>query len=206
LAGNHAGYSDRVGHAIAFAAKHAVASIGRGAGAANTLITPANVAVILARHGADETTIVAGILAALLQDQPLVLRGELERKIPEKFGDEACRAARACLEPRYESRGKDRTWDARKMDLLAELAQAERRTLDVCAAREIFLCGSVLTDVRRLGPEYLTAYAPGGGTMLLGWFRDVVLTLERHPTGPRPSLLAELRDLTTRLGADLTAG
>jgi len=206
LAGYHAGYSDRIGHAIAFAAKHAVASIGRGAGAANTLIAPANIAVILARHSVDETTIVAGILAALLQNQPLTLRSELEGKIPEKFGEEACRAACGSLEPRYESRGKDRTWDARKMDQLAELAQADRRTLEVCAARQIFLCGSVLTDLRRLGPEYLTAYAPGGAPMLLGWFRDVVIALERHPIGPRPSLLAELRELSTRFGTELNAG
>ena len=203
---HHPGYSDRIGHAIAFAAKHAVASIGRGAGAANTLIPPANVAVILARHGVDETTIVAGILAALLQGQPLTLRLELETKIPEKFGEEACQAACASLEPRYESRGKERTWDARKMDQLAGLSQADRRTLEVCAAREIFLCGSVLTDLRRLGPEYLTAYAPGGALMLLGWFRDLVGVLERHPIGPRPSLLAELRDLTARFGTSLSAG
>jgi (p)ppGpp synthase/HD superfamily hydrolase len=56
------GYSDRIAHALAFSAKYAPTPRGRGTGPGQTT-HPANVAVILARHGCDETTIVAGILA-----------------------------------------------------------------------------------------------------------------------------------------------
>ena len=72
------GYSDRIGHAIAFAAKHAVASIGRGAGAANTLITPTNVAVILARHGAENL----GFHGRVIEDRVVhVIDGLLEQAV-----------------------------------------------------------------------------------------------------------------------------
>ena len=59
------GYSDRIAHALAFTAKYAPTSRGPGTGPGKTT-HPANVALILARHGCDETTIVAGILAVLL--------------------------------------------------------------------------------------------------------------------------------------------
>jgi hypothetical protein len=57
----------------------------------------------------------------------------------------------------------------------------------------------LLTDVRRLGAEYLSGYAPGGASAVLSWFQDVVDTLERHPLGPRPGMLAELRALSGHL-------
>jgi hypothetical protein len=86
------------------------------------------------------------------------------------------------------------------------MATAEPRVLEICVANEIFHVGALHTDVRRLGPEYLSGYAPGGAEMVLRWFRGVVLTMERHTAGPRPAMLAELRDLTARLAGALEGG
>ncbi len=192
------GYSDRVAHALAFSAKHGAARSRRGSGG-TWLTQPANVAVILARYGADEVTIVAGILASLLNETEPSLRAGLMQKVGSKFGERVVEVLKQVVEPRYDARGKERSWEAAKMDFLAELAGCDPRALEVCAANEIFLCGAMVTDARRLGTEYLSGYAPGGAPALLRWFHGVIDALERHPTGPRAGMLAELRDLTRRL-------
>lgn len=196
-----AGYSDRIAHALAFAAKHGMGP-SRGGASPVWPIQPANVAVILARCGADEATIVAGILCSVLNEATPVRRQELRSKISEKFGEPVAAILRQVVEPRFDGRGKERSWEAYKLDFLAGLALADQRALEVAAAHEIHLCGSLLVDVRRLGAEYLSGYAPGGAAAVVHWFQEVVDTLERHPTGPRAGMLAELRRLSSRL-ADL---
>ncbi len=195
---NH-GYSDRIAHALAFTAKHGAARPRRGSGG-SWLTQPSNVAVILARYGADEVTIVAGILTSLLNETEPRLRAGLVQKVAGKFGERVVEVLRQTVEPRYDARGKERSWEAAKMEFLADLATADQRALEVCAANEIYQCGAVVTDARRLGTEYLSGYAPGGAPALIRWFQGVVDALERHPTGPRPGMLAELRDLSSRLG------
>ncbi|MEO8636000.1 MAG: hypothetical protein ABI587_12050 [Gemmatimonadales bacterium] len=198
------GYSDRIAHALAFAAKYAPPPRARGTGPGQ-MTHPANVAVILARHGCDETTIVAGILAVLLNGMDPGRRTPLAVKVSRKFREGGIVALEA-VEPRYDTRGKERSWEACKMEFLAGLATAEPRVLEICVANEIFHVGALHTDVRRLGPEYLSGYAPGGADMVLRWFRGVVLTMERHTEGPRPAMLAELRALTSDLAGALESG
>jgi (p)ppGpp synthase/HD superfamily hydrolase len=194
---NH-GYSDRVAHALAFTAKHGAARTRRGSGG-SYLTQPANIAVILARYGADEVTIVAGILTSLLNETEPRLRDGLMQKVTGKFGERVSEVLRQTVEPKYDARGKERSWEASKMEFLANVTGADQRALEVCAASEIYQCGAVVTDARRLGTEYLSGYAPGGAPALLRWFQGVIDALERHPTGPRPGMLAELRDLSSRL-------
>ena len=194
---NH-GYSDRVAHALAFTAKHGAARSRRGGGS-GYLTQPANVAVILARYGADEVTIVAGILTSLLNETEPRVREELLPRVAAKFGERVSEVLRQTVEAHFDARGKERSWEAAKMEFLANITSADQRALEVCAATEICRCGAVVTDARRLGTEYLSGYAPGGAPALLRWFQGVVDALERHPTGPRPGMLAELRDLSSRL-------
>lgn len=196
------GYSDRIAHALAFAAKHGPPPTHRRDGSV-WLTRPSGVAVVLARYGSDEVTIVAGILTPLLNEASPARRHELGIKIAAKFGEPVAEVLRQVVEPRYDGRGKERGWEACKLDFLAGLGVADRRALEVSAATEIQLCGSVLADVRRLGVEYLSGYAPGGATAVVRWFREVVDTMERHPVGPPPGMLAELRDLTGRLAETL---
>jgi hypothetical protein len=194
------GYSDRIAHALAYAAKHGAPRSGPGAGVPY-LTHPANVAVILARYGCEETTIVAGILSVLLGEAAPLRRAQLEPRIRAKFGELAVRIAGKAVEPRYDHRGRPRSWEACKLEYLSVLSEADSPTLEVCTASEIHLCGVLLTDVRRLGPEYLCGYAPGGAPAVLGWLAEVVEVLGRHPVGPRPGMVPELRDLRARLEA-----
>ncbi|HTS86987.1 MAG TPA: hypothetical protein VMG41_00720 [Gemmatimonadales bacterium] len=199
------GYCDSIAHALAFAAKHGVRPLPRGR-APTWPTRPANVAVILARHGADEPTIVAGVLCPVLNESSPARRQDLHAKVRGKFGETVDVVLRQAVEPRYDARGKERTWEAYKLDHLASLALAEPRALEAAAAQEIYQCGALITDVRRLGAEYLSGYAQGGGAAVVRWFHEMVDALERHPTGPRPGMIVELRHLAGNLGALLERG
>lgn len=192
------GFSDRIAHALSYAAKHGATPSPRG-GSTTWPTRPANVAVILARHGCDELTIVSGVLLALLSEVEHSRQHELAGRIGTKFGEPVLEVVKQVLEPRYDSRGRERGWEACKLDYLANLALCDQRAVEVSAANEIHQCGVLITDVRRLGNEYLTTFAPGGGRTVAQWFKQAVQAYERHPTGPRPAMLHELRALSTRL-------
>ena len=66
------GYSDRINHAFAFAAKHHDRQVRKGT-RLPYLTHPANVAIILTRYGRDEDTVVAGILHDLRKQGERVL-------------------------------------------------------------------------------------------------------------------------------------
>src|SRR4026207_1468441 len=150
------GYPARINHAFAFAAKYYGAVAPAGAGM-DYLAHPANVAIVLARYGCEQVTVVAGILHHVLEEAAPGNRPLLERKIADKFGPVALAIAKDALEPKFDHRGAERAWQARKQEYLAQLAVAEPRALDICVADEIHACGSTMTALRRLGVEYLRA-------------------------------------------------
>ena len=199
---NHPGYSDRVNHALAFAAKYYTPRSRRGSGLTH-LTHPANVAVILARYGCPELTIVAGILSYLLDEAGPGYREPLERKIGEKFGPEIAAVVKDVLEPRYDVRGKERTWEAVKMDYLANLPSCDPRALEICAANQIHLCGSMLADVRRLGVEYLGTYSRASAEQTVWWYHAVARSLEADEAIAQRGMLGELRHLTAQLEQEL---
>ena len=65
--GRPPGYSDRVNHALAFAAKHHDREVRRGT-RTPYFTAPASVAVILTRYGQPEDTVVAGVLQPAVED------------------------------------------------------------------------------------------------------------------------------------------
>ena len=92
-----------------------------------------------------------------------------------------------------------RTWESAQCDVLEHFADAEPRTLDVRAGVEILACGALLTDVRRLGVEYLPQVAPATGAQLVWWFRSFAETLDSNEAWTRRTMLTDLRLLTTQL-------
>jgi (p)ppGpp synthase/HD superfamily hydrolase len=196
------GYSDRISHALAFAAKHLPSRPRRGSGALH-LTQPANVAVILARYGCDEITIISGILSHLVNEASYGSRTQLSNKIAEKFGTMVSEVIGDVAEPRYDSRGRERNWEVCRMDYLANLSAAGPRALDICAANQIHLCGSTLTDIRRLGIEYLSTYAEAPAEQTLWWYGSVITALEAVPSGPRTGMLLELKGLIELLAREL---
>ncbi|MBA3520904.1 MAG: bifunctional (p)ppGpp synthetase/guanosine-3',5'-bis(diphosphate) 3'-pyrophosphohydrolase [Gemmatimonadales bacterium] len=192
------GYSDRINHAFAFAAKYhgAVAPAGSGM---DYLAHPANVAIVLARYGCEQVTIVAGIVHHVLEESPPDDWPTLEHKISDKFGPVTLAVAKDAVEPKYDRRGGERPWQACRQDYLALLAAAEPRALDICVADEIHGCGSTATALRRLGVEYLRAVSRAGSEQTIWWYRSMLEILERRPDWPRKDMLSELRVMSADL-------
>ena len=104
------GYSDRINHALAFAAKHHDQQVRKGT-RLPYLTHPANVAIILTRYGQDDDTVVAGILHDVIEDcvRDGFTRDMLETRIADKFsraeasGSSTLRAEYAGLQLRLEA-------------------------------------------------------------------------------------------------------
>ncbi|HEX6105459.1 MAG TPA: HD domain-containing protein [Gemmatimonadales bacterium] len=192
------GYSDRINHAFAFAAKYYVAAAPVGAGM-DYIAHPANVAIILARYGCEQVTIVAGILHHVLEEAPPDRRPMLEQKIADKFGSVTLAIARDALEPKYDRRGAERPWQHAKSEYLTQLATAEPRALDICVADELHACGSTSTALRRLGVEYLRTLSRAGSEQTIWWYRSMLEVLETRSEWPHRQMLTELRMMSADL-------
>jgi (p)ppGpp synthase/HD superfamily hydrolase len=197
------GYSDSIHHALAFCAKHHPGPVSRYDGH-NPLLTTANVAVILSRHQADDTTIVAGILKQLVDASPQSRRTTLQQGITTRFGGLVSAAVEAATEPRFDPLGRERTWKASRSEALARISGASARVTEIWMATEIHTCGRALTDIRRLGVEYARSVAPAPPEELLWWHRALLEVLDSRLTDCRASLLAELRQLSREVGAFLS--
>ena len=192
------GYSDRINHAFAFAAKYHGAMAPPGAGM-DYVAHPANVAVILARYGCEQATIVAGILHHVLEETGSEHRAVLEQKIADKFGPVVLAIARDAVEPKLDRRGAERSWQSCKQEYLTLLALAEPRALDIIVADELHACGSTITALRRLGLEYLRTVSRAGSDQTIWWYRSMLEILESRSEWPRREMLSELRVLSTDL-------
>ncbi len=186
-----AGYSDRVNHAFAFAAKHH-ASRAPADGAMPFLAHPASVAVLLARHGVDELTLVAGILHHVLEVTLTSERTPMIAKIRDKFGSVTLSIALDALEPHFDELDTALPWSHRKRLLLRNLLTMEPRALDICCADEIHQCGSAVALVERLGREYLSGVGLPHPPLLLSWYSDLLTALHRRHDWPSTSLRDEL--------------
>lgn len=169
------GYSDRVNHAFAFAAKHHDRQVRKGT-ALPYLTHPANVAVILTRYGCDETTVLGGILHGFVED--CVREGmpseDLEERITLKFGRETLLTMLAITERRVNTRGLDLRSEERRADLLERLSEASDAARWVCAADKLDDCGSLLADLQRTAfPESVWGRLRRGPEATLHWHRRV---------------------------------
>jgi (p)ppGpp synthase/HD superfamily hydrolase len=196
------GYSDSIHHALAFCAKHHPGPVSRYDGH-NPLLTTANVAVILSRHQADDTTIVAGILKQLVDASPVTRLSQLQQSIAGRFGGLVAAAVEAATEPRFDPLGRERTWKASRFEALARLAGASARVTEIWMATEIHTCGRALTDIRRLGVEYARSVSPAPPEDLLWWHRAMLEILEGRGSDLRATMVAELRQLSLEVGAYL---
>lgn len=199
------GYSDRVNHALAFAAKHHAVHA-PVLGQLSFIARPANVAVILARYDADEITLVASIVHHVLEVTPEGDRCPVERNISDKFGPVILAVARDAAECCVDDDSMPIPWVHRKRAMLVRLLAMDPRALDICCADEIHECGSAIALVQRLGPEYLEAHELGSGPHALGWYRDLIESLGRRVDWPERGMCQELRALLDQLAPALDDG
>lgn len=171
----HPGYSDKINHAFAFAAKHHDRQVRKGT-KLPYLTHPANVAVILTHYDRDEDSVVAGILHDVVEDcvRDGYTRETLEHRIGEKFGESVLRTVLQVTHRKLDDDGAELSSAQKKEDYLERLSQAEESALWVCAADKIHNARSVLSDLRRtIEPDAVWSRFSGARAGTIKWYRDV---------------------------------
>jgi (p)ppGpp synthase/HD superfamily hydrolase len=189
------GYSDRINHAFAFAAKHHDRQVRKGT-RLPYLTHPANVALILTRYGRDEETVVAGILHDVIEDcvREGWTREMLEERIATKFGPSVLEAVLAVTKRKFDDDGVELSRDDIRRDYLARLDSASESARWVCAADKVHNAGSILADLRRtIDPDSVWSRFGSGRAGTLQWYRDVLERLRAvHFSAPIVDELAAL--------------
>lgn len=193
------GYSDTINHALAFAAKYYTPRGRQGTGLSYRTHPP-HLGVILARYDCDDATIVSGILHPVLAATPRHAQVSVRHKIADKFGSSVITILADACEPRSDHRGGgSRPWGAWKTEYITQLAGACSGALDVCVASEIHICGSLVADLRRLGPEYLSSISEASAEELHWWHGLLLESLHARLDWNRREMLTELRGLVGTL-------
>jgi (p)ppGpp synthase/HD superfamily hydrolase len=193
------GYSDRINHALAFAAKHHDRQVRKGT-RLPYLTHPANVAIILTRYGRDDQTVVAGILHDVIEDcvREAYTREMLEQRIGDKFGTEVLDAVLAVTHRRIDDDGIELSNDEKRDDYLARLAQANEAARWVCAADKLHNASTILADLRRtIDPGTVWSRFSGGRENTTRWYRRVYDRL--NDVGFRGEIMAELERVVIEL-------
>ena len=174
------GYSDRINHAFAFAAKHHDRQVRKGT-RLPYLTHPANVAVILTRYDQDEQTIVAGILHDVIEDcvRDGYTRDMLEQRIGDKFGPAVLDTVLAVTQRQVDEEGIELSSEERRDDYLARLAGASDSARWVCAADKIHNGASIVADLKRtLDPDTVWSRFSAGRVGTVRWYRRVYERLQ----------------------------
>jgi len=174
------GYSDRINHAFAFAAKHHDRQVRKGT-RLPYLTHPANVAVILSHYDQDEHTIVSGILHDVIEDcvRDGYTRQMLEQRIGDKFGPDVLETVLAVTHRQVDEEGIELSSEERKDDYLARLAAASESARWVCAADKIHNGSTILADLKRtLDPDTVWSRFNAGRSGTVRWYRRVYERLQ----------------------------
>lgn len=168
-----AGYSDRINHALAFAAKHHDRQVHKGTRQPYGTHA-ANVAVILSRYDRDDETVIAGILQDVVADcvNDRYTPEMLDQRIGQKFGADVLESVLAVTLHRADEDGIDLSHDERRQDLLERLAGASERARWVFAADALHAVGATLANLRRtIDPDSVWSQLPLGKDGTARWYR-----------------------------------
>lgn len=194
------GYSDRVNHALAFAAKHHDREVRKGA-RTPYFTAPANVALILTRYGCDEDAVIAGVLQHAVEDMlrdGLSAEGVRDR-LADKFGTGAVDTVLGAARRRYDDDGVELSHDEQKADVLARLGTASEASRWACAAHEVHDASTLLADLRRTRfPDAVWGRFAEGRAGKARWYADVAARLSA--VGFARPIVEELRAAAAALG------
>lgn len=193
------GYSDRINHALAFAAKHHDQQVRKGT-RLPYLTHPANVAIILTRYGCDEQTVVAGILHDVIEGcvSQAATAEMLRQRIGEKFGTDVLETVLAVASRRVDDDGVELSGDERRDDYVERLAGASESARWVCAADKLHNARTLVSDLRRtIDPGTIWRRFSVGKDGTLLWYRRVYDRLVE--VGFTGAIMVELEAAVTSL-------
>jgi (p)ppGpp synthase/HD superfamily hydrolase len=169
------GYSDRINHALAFAAKHNDRQVHKGTRQPYRAHA-STVAIILTRYGRDDDTVIAGILQDVVADcvSDRYSPEMLEQRVGQKFGSDVLKSILSITLRRVDASGVDLSHDERREDMLERLKDADERARWVAAAEALYVVGGKLADLRRtIDPDSVWSQAPLGREGTIHWYRAV---------------------------------
>lgn len=193
------GYSDRIHHALAYAAKHHDHQVRKGA-RAPYLTQPANLAIILTRYGQDEATVVAGILLDVVED---CLRegqspDELRERMGDKFGEDVIEMLMSVTQRRTDDDGVEMSAEEQRADIVDRLGTASDQGRWVCVADKLHDAGSLIADLRRtMDPGMVWDRTPAGQAGTVRWYRAICARLEQ--VGFTTPIVDEMRGVVAQL-------
>ncbi len=191
------GYSDRINHALAFAAKHHDRQVHKGARPPYRT-RAANVAIILARYDQPDQTLVAAILLDVIHDavSERRTRETLDERVGEKFGGDTLELVLSITPRPTDDEGLELSHEERRDDLLERLVRAPDAARWVSAADLLHEVSLTLANLRRtIDPDSVWATLPLGRTGTLGWFRRLYDRLDALAfTAPIMSEIGEALD------------
>lgn len=195
------GYSDRIHHALAYAAKHHDREVRKGA-RSPYFTAPASVAVILTRYGQGDDAVIAGALRPAVED---MLRDgasadAVRERLTDKFGPGAVEAVLGAARRRFDDDGVELSHEEQRADALARLAGAGDASRWAFAAHEVHDASALLADLRRTQfPDAVWGRFAEGRAARARWYADVAARLAA--VGFAPDATAELRDAAAALAA-----
>ncbi len=143
MTGPSKSHSHLIQRALAFAARKHTST--RKGSDIPYITHPAQVAIILARHGYEDHVLAAAILHDVLEDtdsSPGEVRG--------LFGEKVLQLVQELTEPQFKP--KEETWERRKAAKLEQLLGASPEALAICAADRLHNVCSTLHDIEVHGP------------------------------------------------------
>lgn len=187
-------YSERVQKAVRFAVKtHEVYQQQKRKGKDIPYIThPLTVGLILARAGAEEDVVIAGILHDTIEDSAPEKRVSMEM-IVERFGGNVGRLVGSVTEF-----DKDREWAERKREALAHIAGFSEESVLVKSADVLANVTELADDLERYGEQVLVHFNAPREKLLENAHAVVAALLARWPGNP---LAGDLREAARRLRA-----
>jgi (p)ppGpp synthase/HD superfamily hydrolase len=193
------GYSDRVNHALAFAAKHHDQQVRKGT-RLPYFTQPSNVAIILTRYGCDEDTVVAGILHEVVADY--LRNGHaaqlLVPRVAEKFGDQVLATILMTVERRLDDAEVELSPAERREDVLRRLASASPPARWIASANAVHTAATLLADLRRtVDAEAVWSRVIPGRASTIEWYRRLFERLRL--VGFDAPIMAELGTIVAEL-------
>lgn len=187
------GYSDRIHHALAYAAKHHDREVRKGT-RPPYFTAPASVAIILTRYGQPEETVVAGVLQPAVED--MLRDGESEEgvraRLSDKFGAEAVAAALGAARRRYDDDGVELSHEEQRADALDRLGGGPEASRWAFAAHEVHDASALAADLRRTQfPDTVWGRFAEGRAAKAQWYASAAARLAA--VGFAPEITAELR-------------
>jgi (p)ppGpp synthase/HD superfamily hydrolase len=169
------GYSDRINHALAFAAKHHDQEVRKGT-RLPYFTAPANAAIILTRYGQDESAIVAAILQEPVEDylRDGFSEQAVRQRLEDTFSAGVVDMVLGAVRRRLDDDGVELSHEEQKLDHLERLATASDGSRWVFAAHEVHEASTLLADLRRTAfPDSVWRRFAEGRESKLRWFRQV---------------------------------